>query len=350
MTSGDQRTIGLDRPVRLEWLDAAAGRLAAGDTPKVARDYVWNLLDGVVAGSTPQTARGKTLTVLGRVWFTPPTAAVGLRDAAAKVVAQASADERFAIHWAMLCAAYPFFVDVAGLVGKSLALNGEVALSQLTRRLVVTWGDRSTLRPATQRLVRSMVQWGALRDGGRIGLYLAPAKRIVVSSAIGELLVEGLLIAAQRGMPLTQLVGHPAAFPFDVRTDLPALRRSVRLCVHRQGDQTDFVELQVPPTQLPPLVAPRKSKESPSSAGVKSRRTSKAQPKSNAVQDTAPAPAGKSPQKPEEGGEASPLPKGRANPNPNPKLRPKPDGGDAASSVKASPKSAARSRQLRLLP
>jgi len=342
VTSGDQRTIGLDRPVRLEWLDAAAGRLAAGDTPKVARDYVWNLLDGVVAGSTPQTARGKTLTVLGRVWFTPPTAAVGLRDAAAKVVAQASADERFAIHWAMLCAAYPFFVDVAGLVGKSLALNGEVALSQLTRRLVVTWGDRSTLRPATQRLVRSMVQWGALRDGGRIGLYLAPAKKIVVSSAIGELLVEGLLIAAQRGMPLTQLVGHPAAFPFDVRTDLPALRRSVRLCVHRQGDQTDFVELQVPPTQPPPLVAPRKSKESPSSAVVKSRRT----PKSNAVQDTAPAPTGKSPQKAEEGGEASPLPKGRAKP----KLRPKPDVGDAASSVKASPKSAARSRQLRLLP
>lgn len=242
MTAGDQRTIGLDRPVKLEWLDAVAGRLAAGDSPKAAREYVWNLLEGVVAGATAQTARGKTLTVLARVWLTPPAAALALRDAAVKALAQASADERLAIHWAMLSASYPFFVDVAGLVGKSLGLNGEVALSQLTRRLVDTWGDRSTLRPAAQRLVRSMAQWGVLRDGGRVGLYLAPPKKIVVAPAIGELLVEGLLVAAQRGLPLAQLVNHPAVFPFDVRTDLTALRRSAHLRVHRQGDQTDFVE------------------------------------------------------------------------------------------------------------
>jgi hypothetical protein len=162
VTAGDQRTIGLDRPVRLEWLDAVAGRLAAGDSPKAARDYVWDLLEGVVAGSTPHTARGKTLTVLGRVWMTPPASAVALRDSAVKLVAQASADERLAMHWAMLSAAYPFFVDVAGLVGKSLGLNGEVALSQLTRRLVDTWGDRSTLRPAAQRVSRA-VQAHAIR-------------------------------------------------------------------------------------------------------------------------------------------------------------------------------------------
>lgn len=242
MTAGDQRTIGLDRPVRLEWLDAVAGRLAAGDSPEAARKYVWDLLEGVVAGSTPHTARGKTLTVLGRVWMTPPASAVALRDSAVKLVAQASADERLAIHWAMLSAAYPFFVDVAGLVGKSLGLNGEMALSQLTRRLVDTWGDRSTLRPAAQRLVRSMVQWGALRDGGKVGVFLAPPKKIVVPPSVGELLVEALLIAAQRGMPLSQLVSHSALFPFDVRIDLTALRRSERLGVHRQGDQTDVIE------------------------------------------------------------------------------------------------------------
>jgi hypothetical protein len=242
VTAGRQRTIGLDRPVRLEWLDAAAGRLASGDTPKMARAYLWDLLDGVVAGATPQTARGKTLTVISRVWLTPPAAAVTLRDAAVRAISHASATERLAIHWAMLCAAYPFFVDVAELVGKSLGLNGEVAMSQLTRRLVDTWGDRSTLHPAAQRLVRSMVQWGALREGSKRGLYIAPPKKLAVSSHVGELLMEGLLIAAQRGMPLSQFASHPALFAFDVRLDLIALRRSERLRLHRQGDQTDFVE------------------------------------------------------------------------------------------------------------
>jgi hypothetical protein len=234
-------------------LDAVAGRLAAGDSPKTVREYAWNLLEEVMTGTKPRSARGKTLTVLARVWLTPQATAVALRNSAVKLVAQATADERFAIHWAMLSAAYPFFVDIAGLVGKSLSLNGEVVLSQLTRRLVDTWGDRSTLRLGTQRLVRSMVQWGALRKGGKVGIYLGAPKRIAVPFSIGEMLVEGLLIAAQRGIPLNQLVSHPALFPFDVRTDLAALRRSERLRVHRQGDQTDFVERGAPRPATPTL-------------------------------------------------------------------------------------------------
>jgi hypothetical protein len=87
-----------------------------------------------------------------------------------------------------------------------------------------------------------MVQWQVLRDGGEAGLYFAAGNKIVVSSVIGELLMEGLLVAEQRSMTPAQLIGHPAVFPFDVRTDLPALRRSERLRVHRQGDQTDVVE------------------------------------------------------------------------------------------------------------
>lgn len=257
--AGDQRTIGLDRLVKIEWLDAAAGRLASGDTPKAAREYVWDLLEGVVAGATAHAARGKTLTVISRVWLTPPIGVATMRDAAVRVLPLASADERLAIHWAMLCATYPFFMDIAGLVGKSIGLNGEVALAQLIRRLVDTWGDRSTLRPAAQRLVRSMVQWGALREGERVGLYLAPQKKIVVASAIGELLLEGLLVAAQRGMSLSQLVNHPAVFPFGLRTDLTTLRGSERLRVHRQGDQTDFVEREIP--RLPaPTITDKKPK------------------------------------------------------------------------------------------
>jgi hypothetical protein len=242
MTQSERRTIGLDRPIHIEWLDAVAGRLAGGASAKEARDYAWHLLEGVVAGKTAQSARGKTLTVLSRVWLTVPTAAEALRDSAVPLVGRASADERLAIHWAMMSAAYPFFVDIAANVGKFIGLNGEFSLSQLTRRLIDVWGDRSTLRPAAQRIVRSMVQWGVLRDAKRPGQYLPLQKRIVVSAGVAELLVEGLLIASHRGMPLKQLLTHPAAFPFDVRLDSTRLRRSPRLRLHRQGDQTDFVE------------------------------------------------------------------------------------------------------------
>lgn len=240
--AGKQRTIGMDRPLQLDWLDAAAGRLAAGDTPKIARKHVWDMLEGVVAGSTPYTARGKTLTVLGRVWLTPPASATALRDSALKLLAQASADERLAVHWAMLSSTYPFFVDVAGLIGKSLSLNGEVALAQLTRRLVDTWGDRSTLRPAAQRITRSMVQWGALRESKVRGAFISAAKRITVPTQVAELLVEGLLISHGSGMPFGQLRAHPALFPFILQLDMNRLRRHPRLRISRQGDGADFIE------------------------------------------------------------------------------------------------------------
>lgn len=256
MTQSERRTIGLDRPIHIEWLDAVAGRLAASATAKEARDYAWHLLEGVVAGKTAQSARGKTLTVLSRVWLTVPAAAEALRDSAVPLIGRASADERLAIHWAMMSAAYPFFVDIAANAGKLIGINGEFSLSQLTRRLIDVWGDRSTLRPAAQRTVRSMVQWGVLRDAKRPGQYLPLQKRIVVSAEAAELLVEGLLIASGRGMPLNQLLTHPAAFPFDVRLGPTHLRRSPRLRLHRQGDQTDFVEVEHRPASPAPAAKP----------------------------------------------------------------------------------------------
>jgi hypothetical protein len=244
MTQRERRTIGLDRPIQIEWLDAVAGRLAAGASAKEARAFAWHLLDGVIAGKTAQSARGKTLTVLSRVWLTVPVAAEALRNSAVPLVGRASGNERLAIHWAMMSAAYPFFVDIAGNVGKLVGLNGEFSLSQLTRRLIEVWGDRSTLRPATQRTVRSMVQWGVLRDAKKPGRYLPLQKRIVVSAGLAELLVEGVLIASKAGMALDQLLTHPAIFPFEIRVDAARLRRNSRLRVHRQGDQSDFVEFE----------------------------------------------------------------------------------------------------------
>jgi len=242
MTRDERRTIGFDRPVHLAWLDAMAGRLATGASAKEARRELWTLLDGVVSGKTLQSARGKTLTVLSRIWLTVPSGVGPMRDNALLLVGEATAEDRLAIHWALMSAAYPFFVDLASNVGKLIALNGDFSLSQLTRRLVEIWGDRSTLRPAAQRVVRSMIGWGVLREGARPGQYLPAPKRIVVSAPAAELLIEGLLVGAGRGMALGQILTHPATFPFELRLDSTRLRKSERLRLHRQGDQTDFVE------------------------------------------------------------------------------------------------------------
>ena len=156
-----------------------------------------------------------------------PEQAKALREAALQCITSATGEQRVAIHWAMSVGTYPFFRDVAASVGKLLALNGHANLSQVVRRMTESWGDRSTLPRAIQRVLRSMVQWRVLNDQPSKGNFFAPAKRTDVSEQIGELLLQAILVSHGQGMPLSQLTGHPALFPFDTDVSPTVLEEAV---------------------------------------------------------------------------------------------------------------------------
>ena len=62
-------------------------------------------------------------------------------------------------------------------------------------------------------------------------------------SNLSSFLGPPLLHAEGHGLDWEALTGHPALFPFDVHLNTLALRQQPRLQVHRQGDQTDWVEV-----------------------------------------------------------------------------------------------------------
>jgi hypothetical protein len=167
----------------------------------------------------------------------------------------------------MAIGTYPFFCDVAGNVGRLLALNEQVNLSQLERRMTETWGDRSTLPRAIQRVLRSMVQWGVLRDGPVKGTFVAPSRRIDLPDAISELLLQAILVSNARGMALSHLTGHPALFPFEVHVTAASLRKSGRIQIQRQGDQTDFVDRHVARSRRPARARGATRRARPDAAG-----------------------------------------------------------------------------------
>ena len=241
----ERRSIGIDRRIDLEWLDAVGGLVAAGADEPTIRDTVFRLLEGVVVGGNKRgTACHKTVSVLSRTWVNVPPETRALRDRGAKLLPKLNAPERIGVHWALLMATYPFFGDVATNTGRLLALQGNLTLAQLTRRTREQWGDRSTMTRAVQRIIRSMVQWGALADGDERGVYVAGKKTIAMPAKVGELLLEALLMRHDgESVPVDQALRHPGFFPFRLELRAHQLRRSDRFDIHRQGLDVDVVTL-----------------------------------------------------------------------------------------------------------
>jgi hypothetical protein len=243
MSMSERKRIGFDRTISAEWLDAAAARVVSCERPEVTRKFLWDFLEDVEPGTTNNSSRGKTLTVLTRIWVSVPFQAESLRQAALNCIASTSGEKRIGIHWAMVVGTHPFFFDVATHIGKLIKLNGQASRSQIKRRMIEAWGDRSTLERTIQHVVRSIAQWGLLRAGSENGSLISRGQRICIGDEVGQLLVHSVLLGHGSALPFSHLLDHPALFPFNLKISARDLMENPMLRVQRQGDGTDIVEL-----------------------------------------------------------------------------------------------------------
>ena len=232
----DHRLIGFDRKIRLSWLDATADWASQGLSAAAIRNRIDRLLDGQVAGAGSHSARGKTMTVLMHLWVLIPETLVLLRDDGLVLLGESVERSRVPLHWGMCLATYPFFRDVAATTGRLLSLQGRAALSQIVRRMTESWGARSTVTRAVQRVVRSFVAWGVVVETGERGIF-APAPKIGVhDAAVGAWLLEaGIADTDRQQYPLHSLVDSVLLYPFDLRLSARDVTRRPRLEIHHQG-------------------------------------------------------------------------------------------------------------------
>jgi hypothetical protein len=242
-----RKTIGFDRRLALDWLEATASRVAAGDSLEDLRAGMWEYLEGKVSGDKYNSDRGKTMTVLTRIWGKVPAAVEPLKTRAVAAFQTSKARDHLALHWSMAIASYPVFSDVAATAGRLLTLQDSFSLAQLTNRMVAQWSERPVLVKSTQRIIRSLVEWGALADTEARGVYGRAPKSLPVSKEIALLLCEALLLDNEHhSLPANQLLDHPAIFPFTHSLSLADLREEPVFDVHRQGVDGDMVELKAP--------------------------------------------------------------------------------------------------------
>lgn len=213
----ERRTIGFDRELRLEWLDSTAARAAAGATPAEATAYLNEHLADALGGTGRSGNRGKTVTVLCRIWVNVPRRSEQVRTKAISLLAVVEPEERLALHWAMAMSVYPFFGEVASVIGRLLDLQGDVERQAVIRRVVESWGDRPAVSRACRAVWTSMTSWGVLKETDRRGRYTRRTPLRHLPPALVGLLREVASgeMDPSRGVS-REAQALPGLFPFDM--------------------------------------------------------------------------------------------------------------------------------------
>ena len=248
MTRNRFTQIGLDRLVRLDWLEKAANLVLAGNDAKTIKKVLQeDLKESFRSGRTDvRGSLDKSITILLKVWLVPPSAVESLRVEGLKLLKLFPQRYHLAIHWAIIMAVYPFWSGVAMQVGRLLRLQRTAAAAHVQRRVREQYGERETVSRRARYVLRSFVDWGVLQETKTKGIYTAGPPLIVEDPRLIAWLAEASLHSRANGSaPLRDLLDSPSFFPFRIKPihAQSLVAESSRLDILRHGLDDDLVML-----------------------------------------------------------------------------------------------------------
>lgn len=241
--------IGTKQVIRIEWMQRAANLLLAGLDAKTIRQELHDFLSGFkgsgASGERGEYSRSQVVNMLMRIWITPDTTIIPLRDESLAFLRE-NPSLAMAVHWCMLSAAYPFWFSVASQTGRLLSLQDQVTQAQIITRLREKYGDRQTVSRYGRYSLRSFVAWGVLRDVANKACYEKEAPLVLADLDLAVLLLESALLATPSGKgQLALFLNHPAFFPLKLpaMTGDAVIQRGERIDVIRYGPDDELLTL-----------------------------------------------------------------------------------------------------------
>ena len=240
--------VGIDRFIRLEWLEYTSNLMLAGNSVKTVEYELEQSLKSSFSSSVPgrRGALSKTLTILMRTWPRADSEIQCLRDSGLKLLQTVKKSDHIAIQWGMIMAAYPFWGSVARQTGRLLRLQENIAANQIQRRLREQYGERETVSRSAQRVIQAFVDWGVLKKAEEVGMYgQVQAYSIDDPRLISWLIEASLHSSSNRAAMIKDLLDSTSLFPFRLM-HVPAehlVTISPRLDLLRHGLDDDLVML-----------------------------------------------------------------------------------------------------------
>lgn len=230
--------IGFDRFIPLEWV-AAALKVRAGTADL---DELNDVLD--VAGLGKE-AKVKTRTKLNALALEPRPDLVDLIDRGVQIF-RGSEDvgELAAFAWGAAIATYPYFGKVAEFTGRLTSIQGDCAVSEIHRRISEVYGDREVTKRATQAVIQTQANWGAIERVEKGKRLIRLRARSLKNDKMVSWLVEAALRYQQKAIALATLQSLAVIYPFALDQPLGyVMSNSPTLEVKSEGPSNQFVAL-----------------------------------------------------------------------------------------------------------
>lgn len=229
--------IGFDRFIDMEWLRVALRvRTGAADLTELS--------DALDTAGLGKAAKKKTQTVLNRLWLEPRPDLKEFANRAVELLTENPEISQTVWNWGMAIATYPFFGQVAELVGRLTSLQGDCASSEIHRRMSELYGEREGTYRMTNMVLQSQANWGAIKrvDNGRRLIRLE--KLIVTNNSAIEWLVEAALRYKGKPISVAGIQTMPVIFPFCLEQSLAYIAsKSSSLELRSEASSDRFITL-----------------------------------------------------------------------------------------------------------
>lgn len=203
------KVIGMNRAIKLEWLNKSADLVRQGYDDKSIRAELQEYLSFEIDSAVNLK---NTRTILLQTWVYTPKEHHGLRTEALSLVDKGGIDA-LAGHWSMLLVTYPVFADICGLIGKLSNIQDAFSTTWLRDKLFEIWGERGTLVYSVGRTLQTLRYLGVL-ETVKAGVFKIKRQELPSQKAIEVLLTAVLLLKEKAYYEIPELSCVPKLFPF----------------------------------------------------------------------------------------------------------------------------------------
>jgi len=226
------KMVGLSRNLKMAWMNQIVELILSELTESEIKEKLNEYLAFEIKSPINIS---KTREILMSIWQYENNYTEKLRPTALELI-KTQPDYALEIHWCMMLAAYPVFVDMCKLIGKMSEFQDEIALAQVKQKLFDEWGERTTLYHSIEKLVSTLKEFSVL-SCDKPGKYHINKHR-VTKDEISSFMIYAMMNVDNSGYySFQEINAFTYLFPFEYRITKEILLQDDRFVLNNFGGE-----------------------------------------------------------------------------------------------------------------